>query len=148
GQDDGREREADAKVLEFERGVAVAVADADGDLAAGEEAGADARQGGEIGLGEGAHEALVFQRIDGDAQIDAEASRQDAGHEGREGTGVGVAVEIDIGAADAAAPGNAELTAGVAAGFEDADFEIDLLAAVERHGVDDGRAAVLADDVE
>ena len=51
-------------------------------------------------------------------------------------------------AAGACAPFDAELAGGIALRLEDADLEIDLLAAGQRDGVDHRGGAVLLDDVE
>ena len=45
-------------------------------------------------------------------------------------------------------PLQAELAAGGALGLEDADFEIDLLATGQGHGVDDRRSAILLGDLD
>ena len=49
---------------------------------------------------------------------------------------------------DGAAPRDPEVASGVAARFKYANLKVYLLAAIEGHGVDDRRAAVLRDDVE
>ena len=66
---DRGEDQLHAEILVVERDVVVAVEGADGHLAAGEEAGADARERREVRVGEGADEALGLERVDGDVRL-------------------------------------------------------------------------------
>ncbi len=61
GEDDRREGETDAELLEEHRHLTKAVDDGDRELATGEEPCRLARDSGQVGLGQGLHQAIALE---------------------------------------------------------------------------------------